>query len=105
MNKSGWIMIGIVVLVLVAMVVAFFWTMNVKKGEIVLVNEYDAQSNTVETTLDGMRKTLINQFKRRHSRRTSSRLRWPSLKVVRAGHCSNPPVKPRIGWVSGRRST
>lgn len=37
------------------------WIAGVFNGEIALANRYDAQFNVVETTLDTMRKTIMNQ--------------------------------------------
>jgi hypothetical protein len=39
------------------------WYVGVKNTEVTLANRYDAQFNVVETTLDTMRKTIMNQTK------------------------------------------
>ena len=54
---------SIIVLSLVVTLFLWIWTMNVNKGQIKLSNGYDAQVNVVETTMDNMRKTLMNDFK------------------------------------------
>lgn len=41
----------------------FFWVVSIYNGEVKLSNRYDAQYNIIETTLDNMRKDLINKFK------------------------------------------
>ena len=61
MSKGTVVAIVAVVIVLIAGVSWQLWRMNVTKGEIVLNNRYDAQANVVETTLDTMRKTIMNQ--------------------------------------------
>jgi len=54
------VIVGVVVLGVVG-ISWQLWRMNVVKGEIALANRYEAQSNVVETTLDTMRKTIMNQ--------------------------------------------
>ena len=63
MSKN--MVIGIVgaVIILMTVICVSVWKMNVAKGEIVLKNRYEAQFNVVETTLDKMRKDIMNQHK------------------------------------------
>jgi len=61
---KNWLILGGVGVVATIVIVSIFvWTMNVNKQEIGLSNRYDAQYNVVETSLDTMRNTLVNQFK------------------------------------------
>jgi len=48
-------------LVIVTLLCSAMWAVGIKNGEITLANRYDAQFNVVETTLDTMRKTIMNQ--------------------------------------------
>jgi len=63
MNKTAWIIIGLVVIVAVYAVSIQLWKMGVNKDEISKANIYDAQSNVVETQMDNMINTIVNQFK------------------------------------------
>ena len=63
MSKGTLVGISLVVMLALAFGCWTFWKMDVVKGEIVLANRYDAQFNVVETTLDTMRKTIMNQHK------------------------------------------
>lgn len=53
--------LGIIASVVVFCVVVLIWIMNIFNTEISLDNRYDAQFNVVETQMDNMRKTLMNQ--------------------------------------------
>jgi len=62
-SKGALVGIAVAVVVVLTLVCWTFWKMNVAKGEIALANRYEAQFNVVETTLDTMRKTIMNQHK------------------------------------------
>jgi hypothetical protein len=63
MKKGTLVAIAVAISVVLAFGCTTFWKMGVAKGEIGLANRYDAQFNVVETTLDTMRKTIMNQHK------------------------------------------
>lgn len=67
MSKTTLVMLIVLGLLVVFGLSFFFWTMGIKRTENVLAKRYSAQENVVETTLDKMRKTLINQFKVKES--------------------------------------
>jgi hypothetical protein len=52
---------GVAVLMVLVLVLAVAWYFGVVNGEISLGRRYDAQFNVVETALDTMRKTIMNQ--------------------------------------------
>ena len=60
---SGSMLKGLIGLVvgLGALLIIGIWIAGVFNTEIALSNRYDAQANVVETTLDTMRKTIMNQ--------------------------------------------
>ncbi|HUS50099.1 MAG TPA: hypothetical protein VMZ91_08030 [Candidatus Paceibacterota bacterium] len=61
---KSWLIAGGIGLVAVIVIISMFvWSMGVYKTEVGLSNRYDAQFNVVETSLDQMRNTLVNQFK------------------------------------------
>ena len=53
----------VLVLLLLVVVCVFFWTIGIKRTEVQLRMRYEAQSNVVETSLDNMRKVIMNQHK------------------------------------------
>ena len=63
MNKNILIAIGAVVVVLVMVACLFIWRMNIQKTQIALNNRYEAQSNEMQTSLNTMRTTIVNQLK------------------------------------------
>lgn len=63
MSKGTLVGISMVILLAITFGCWTMWKMNVVKGEIALNNRYEAQFNVVETTLDTMRKTIMNQHK------------------------------------------
>ena len=56
---AGLIVAGVVVLLAVVMI---SWYFSITNGEVRLANRYEAQFNVRETTLDTMRKVLMNQY-------------------------------------------
>jgi len=63
MGKTGWIIFGVLTIVVIYVISIQLWTMGVDKQEIKLSNTYDAQFNVVETQMDNMINTIVNQFK------------------------------------------
>ena len=63
MSKGTLISISLVVVIALIFGSWLMWKMGVMKQEIALSNRYEAQFNVVETTLDTMRKTIMNQHK------------------------------------------
>ena len=63
MNKSMIIGISGVIVFVIICICSVSWFIGVKNTEIALSNRYDAQQNVVETTIDTMRKTIMNQTK------------------------------------------
>ena len=61
MSKKVIVELGLLGLVILTLLSAGLWAVGIKNGEITLANRYDAQFNVVETTLDTMRKTIMNQ--------------------------------------------
>jgi len=61
MSKGTLVGISSVVLLAIVFGCWTMWKMNAVKGEIALSNRYEAQFNVVETTMDTMRKTIMNQ--------------------------------------------
>jgi hypothetical protein len=64
MKYIGMMIGGSVVAIVVAFaLVCLFWYMGISNTEQGLRIKYEAQTKVVETTMDNMKKTLINQFK------------------------------------------
>jgi len=63
MSKGSIVSLGIVGVIVLLLICIISWFIGVKNGEITLANRYEAQFNVVETTLDTMRKTIMNQTK------------------------------------------
>ncbi len=63
MSKGTLVTLSIVVVLLVGALCFFMWTMGIKRTEVRLRTRFDAQFNVVETSLDNMRKTIMNQHK------------------------------------------
>ena len=63
MSKSLIVMLVILGIVALFGVSVVSWYIGTKNTEITLANRYEAQMNVVETTLDTMRKTIMNQTK------------------------------------------
>ena len=61
--KYVWSLFAVLVVVGVVFLGWTFWKMNVVKGEIGLAQRYEAQHNTVETSLFKMRTTIQNIHK------------------------------------------
>jgi hypothetical protein len=59
---SKWIGLGVVGAVILLAIIAIVWYFGIVNGEVRLSTRYDAQFNVRETTLDKMRKTLMNQY-------------------------------------------
>ena len=63
MTKTGWVVIGAVVLIAVYVLCINLWTMGVTKEEIKKANVYAAQFNVVETQIDNTVSTIVNTYK------------------------------------------
>ena len=63
MGKGALICIIGTAVVALLVVIAISWAVAIYNTEVRLANRYDAQFNEVETSLDTMRKTIMNQFK------------------------------------------
>lgn len=63
MSKKTIVGLSIAGAFLLLVIIFIGWYFSVVNGEVRLANRYDAQFNVVETTLDTMRKTLMNQYK------------------------------------------
>ena len=63
MQKSIIVKIASVGIVMLVLVMIVEYAVSINNTEIELRNRYDAQFNVVETTLDKMRKDLMNQYK------------------------------------------
>ncbi|MFW6121981.1 MAG: hypothetical protein ACOC80_13950 [Petrotogales bacterium] len=63
MSKGTIVGIGVIGVSVIIALSLIAWIMGIYNTEIELSNSYDAQFNTVETTLDTMRKTIMNQYK------------------------------------------
>lgn len=63
MSKTALVLVCLIIIVLLVLGSWVLWKMGVAKQEITLANRYEAQFNVVETTLDTMRKTIMNQHK------------------------------------------
>lgn len=63
MKKSTIIMLSVVGIIAMIIAMIGIYAVSINNTEIELHNRYDAQFNVVETTLDKMRKDLMNQFK------------------------------------------
>ena len=63
MSKGAIVALVVVGLILITAIWGFVWTMGVKSTEVGLKNRYLAQDKVRETCMDGMRKTLMNEFK------------------------------------------
>lgn len=61
MSKGKWILLGAVVLVAIVSLWAWMWTNGVYNTEIKLNRGYQASENAVETSMDTMRKVIMNQ--------------------------------------------
>jgi len=61
MSKGAIVGVGLLALVVLILIVGVAWYFGVVNGEISLGRRYDAQFNVVETALDTMRKTIMNQ--------------------------------------------
>ena len=62
MNKALIIGGGIVASMFVLALVGVIWTISIFNGEVRLHTKFDAQKNVVESTMDTMRKVLMNQY-------------------------------------------
>ena len=63
MSKGLIIGIGVAIVVAVYLICIAFWTMSVNKTEIDMATVLDGQTNVVETSMDNMINTIVNQFK------------------------------------------
>lgn len=63
MSKGSIIALSVVGSVVLFIIISICWICGIYNGEVRIANRYDAQSNVVETTLDTMRKDLMNKFK------------------------------------------
>lgn len=61
MSKGMLVGLGIAVMLVAMVAIGVGWYFSVCNGEVRLANRYDAQFNVVETSLDTMRKTIMNQ--------------------------------------------
>jgi hypothetical protein len=61
MSKGSIVGLGIVGVIILLVIAVFGWCVSTFNTEIQLANRFDAQFNVVETTLDTMRKTIMNQ--------------------------------------------
>lgn len=63
MSKGTIVALCSVGAILLLVIIGISWYFGIINGEVRLANRYDAQFNVRETSLDTMRKTLMNQFK------------------------------------------
>jgi hypothetical protein len=62
-NKKTLVVVGSVVTLAIFVAVVAIGCVGIINTEVKLANRYEAQFNVVETTLDNMRKTIMNQHK------------------------------------------
>jgi hypothetical protein len=63
MNKAVWVGFGLLAVFVLSLVCLLAWYFGVVNTEVSLSKRYEAQFNVVETALDTMRKTIMNQHK------------------------------------------
>lgn len=63
MSKGTIVTLSVVGAIVLLTIIVVSWGFGIVNGEVRLANRYEAQFNVRETTLDTMRKTLMNQFK------------------------------------------
>jgi len=63
MSKGTLVGIGLAIVAVVYVVCIMFWTMGVENTEINMSTVLEGQNNVVETSMDNMINTVVNQFK------------------------------------------